>query len=65
MTDDTIAPVFLNSIPAKPAVYQELSRPASELMIIINISVNHFYDFHFCEDGLSASKAVRTLLKRP
>ena len=40
---DTIVAVFLNSIPAKPAVYQELSRTASP---IIKISVNHFYDFH-------------------
>ena len=44
---DTIATVFLNSIPAKPAVYQELSRTASQfLMVIIKISVNHFYDCH-------------------
>ena len=44
---DTVAAVFLNSIPAKPAVYQQASLMASEfLMIIIKILVNHFYDFH-------------------
>ena len=43
----TIAAAFLYSIPAQPAVYWKLSRPASEIfMIIIKISVNHFYDFH-------------------
>ena len=43
----TTAAVFFNSIQAKPAVYHEPSRVASQfLMIIIKISVNHFYDFH-------------------
>ena len=42
----TIATVFVNSIPAQSAVYQKFSCTASEIfMIIIKISVNHFYDF--------------------
>lgn len=44
---DTIVAVFLNSIPAKPTVYQELSRTVFQFLnIIIKISVNQFYDIH-------------------
>lgn len=43
----TIVAVFLNCLPAKPAVYQELSGTASQfLMIIVKVLVNHFFDFH-------------------
>ena len=44
---DTIVSVFLNSIPGKPTVYQELSRTVFQFLnIIIKISVNQFYDNH-------------------
>ena len=43
----TIAAVFVNYIPVQPAVYQKLSGTASGIfMIITEISVNYFYDFH-------------------
>ena len=44
----TTAAVLLNSISVQPAVYQELSRTASEIFMIMIFydSVNHLYDFH-------------------